>query len=71
MTKTNPQPRKTFTNLRVTNGKNVWHVTGRIETKGSIILTRIEGDINDTAGLKQAIKLALVDSENASKGVKS
>lgn len=61
MDKLNPQPRKTFTNLRVTNGKNVWVVTGRMEAKGSIILTRIEGDITDKAGLKVAVKNALVD----------
>lgn len=49
-----------FNDRRVSNGRNGWIVSGHIE-RDQVILTRIEGDINDEAGLREAVA-ALLDS---------
>jgi hypothetical protein len=39
---------------RVTNGTNVWHVTGRIH-KGGVSIETIHGDVTDMDGLRDAV----------------
>jgi hypothetical protein len=39
---------------RITNGKNVWHVDGTV-SRGVASITRIYGNINDEAGIRDAL----------------
>jgi len=43
-----------FTDIEVTDGHKRWTVTGVVSI-GMITLTRIEGDITDTKGLRRAM----------------
>jgi hypothetical protein len=46
---------------RVTNGKNIWHVSGNIHlATEQIILNEIHGDINDTQGITDAVRSMLM-----------
>ena len=47
-------------NRRITNGRNVWHVTATLRSGGADVET-IHGDITDTDGIREAL-LALVSS---------
>jgi hypothetical protein len=48
-------------NRRITNGRNVWHVTAKLRSGGADVET-IHGDITDTAGIREAL-MALVASK--------
>jgi hypothetical protein len=45
-----------FADAVVTNGRKVWTVTGAAYRDGIVRLERIEGDINDIDGLREAMQ---------------
>jgi hypothetical protein len=45
-----------FTDVTVTNGRKSWVVTGAAYRDGTVHLTRIEGDITDIDGLREAMR---------------
>lgn len=44
-----------FAYKRVSNGANSWHIDGSI-SGGIVIINRLYGDVNNPAGLKQAVE---------------
>jgi len=55
MSKSNRKRLRRFTNARITNGRNVWNVTGtwdRITQR--VEFTQVCGDINDRTGMRIA-----------------
>lgn len=56
---------------RVTDGKNVWHVTGTLLPGDVAAITQVYGDVTDIAGLSAAMQALIASRPRYNRVLKS